>query len=195
MKGKIDVRQITERQKLTIKNGINCYQYIMNYYNPDNIDFRDVFTEFYLKSQANMKKEGQQEQFFNVMKNCKLSTELTTIIEQLREQPIGMYEFSFATKLLHTVNAKNGIETPIFDSKVRKYLHDVYKKTFKFNNNSNTDKIQAIRADWETLTKWYDEFKKTPDWDTWITWFNKEFPYATEIKDIKKIDFIIFACN
>ena len=191
----IDVYKISDKQKLTIRNGINCYNYIMKHFNPSDDDFRDVFTEYYLKSQANMKNSEQRNQFFDVMEKCEPNTCLIEIVRKLKEQPIGMYEFSFATKLLHTVNAINDVETPIYDSKVRKYLHEVYEKSFRFNTNSGTEKEQSIVHDWETLTEWYAEFKKTPDCSAWIKWFNTEFPDARWINDIKKIDFIIFACN
>ena len=41
---------------------------------------------------------------------------------------IGKYEFSFATKLLHTVN----VDSPIYDSKVRVYLKNEEGVDFGF---------------------------------------------------------------
>ena len=47
---KIDVNGITSRQKLVIAKGLCDYQYIMDNWKKDDVDFRDVYYEFYLKA-------------------------------------------------------------------------------------------------------------------------------------------------
>ena len=57
--------------------------------------------------------------FFELLGNTKRNDSLVGIVKKLCEAfHEEMYEFSFATKLLHTVNPKS----PIYDSKVISYL-------------------------------------------------------------------------
>lgn len=46
----IDVNQITERQKFTIRKGLCDYQYIMANQSKNDSDFQAVYYDFYLKA-------------------------------------------------------------------------------------------------------------------------------------------------
>ena len=47
---RIDLEKITPRQKLTIAKGLCEYEYIMNNWQNNDLDFREVYYEFYLKA-------------------------------------------------------------------------------------------------------------------------------------------------
>lgn len=200
---KIEVEKITERQKLTIENGINTYLYIMNNHEKDDADFRDVYYNYYLTARSSVfskmktdkvsKKRNINQNwntYFNLLKSASGEESIEAIVEQLKDKLTShSYEFSFASKLLHTKNPC----VPIYDSKVRKYLEDVYEK--KFASESGKKTLAGIEADWKMLNKWYSEFLETDEAKKWIDWFDKEFPKGKGMSDIKKIDSIIFACT
>ena len=190
----IDVNKITERQILTIQNGINMYTYIQNHWKDNDDDFRDVFTDYYLRSQPVMRREENRKIFFGKLKDDLKDKCLIKLVEELyKELPIHppKYEFSFATKLLHTVDN----ESPIYDSKVREYLKKNHDAVFLFNSGKSGEKTELIKHDWSELTKWYEGFLKDEMSKEWINWFDKTFPSAKWISSVKKVDFIIFACN
>lgn len=189
---KIDLRAITDRQVLSIRNAINMYTYIQTHRERDDEDFRDVFTEFYLSSQGVMRKEENQIPFFRKLRECDPSQDLVELVEELYEElPVHKYEFSFATKLLHTVNN----DSPIYDSKVRDYLKHNEGVDFWLYYRPRENIMGQIRHDWVLLKSWYQEFLKTPRAKGWVAWFDNQFPDAAWISPTKKVDFIIFGCN
>ena len=189
---RIDISKITERQILIIRNSINYYSYIQANYQKDDEDFRDVFTEFYLSSQGAMRNEENRVPFFNKMRNCDANKKLIDIVKELyNELPINKYEFSFATKLLHTINN----ESPIYDSKVRIYLKKNEQVDFWLYYHPRVNVLEQIEHDWKLLVDWYNRFLSTEESKKWIEWFDSQFPEHTHISKVKKIDFIIFAFN
>ena len=196
---KINVNSITDKQKLTIENGINTYLYIMNHQKDDDDDFRDVYYDFYLKAGFHVfsktKKNSNNpnwDVYFDLLKKSTGEESLVSIVEELKEKlTSNRFQFSFASKLLHTKNPN----VPIYDSKVAKYLKDVYKKELLFGSDKkDLSKIDTIKNDWKILNEWYNDFLKTDEAKEWIDWFDKEFPKGKNISNIKKIDTIIFAC-
>lgn len=204
---KIIVENITKRQKLTIRNGINTYLFIQDNLKEGSDDFRDVYYDFYLKARSSVfakkktDKETKQkidnpnwETYFDLLDKTevtkpKAAEKLKDVVEYLSKNLTSKsFEFSFATKLLHT----KCDEIPIYDSKVRKYLNEVYGKKFKTSSKNN---IENIQVDWNTINTWYNDFLKEDESKKWISWFDKEFPEGKELSKIKKIDFIIFACT
>lgn len=198
---KINVNKITERQKLTIRNGINTYMFIMAHQDEDDDDFREVYYSYYLTARSavfakkKMNKETKKkednpnwEAYFSLLHKTDGHESLMSIVEELQKGLVKhSLEFSFVTKLLHTKNN----QVPIYDSKVRKYLKEVYGETFKTEKENSLDNIQK---DWETLVNWYDRFLKSEVAKQWITWFDSTFPEGKEISAVKKIDTIIFSC-
>lgn len=193
---KICLAKATEKHLMSLNIGLLQYSYIQNHYVKNDEDFRDVFTDFYLTSQARMRNDENRVPFFELLSKTKPSDSLIDIVEELYKiLPIGMYEFSFATKLLHTVNPRS----PIYDSKVLNYLKkdekvdlwDIYQKKHD-SSGKEISKIDKIKHNWEELNNWYNAFMKTKTAVDWIKWFDSNFPKYVSISDIKKIDFIIF---
>jgi len=58
-----------------------------------------------------------------------------------------------------------------------------------------TSECEKIKHDWWELCKWYNMFLSSPRGRQWVDWFDINFPTYTNISDIKKVDFIIFATN
>jgi hypothetical protein len=180
----------------------------MKHVNDDDDDFREVYYDFYLKARSSVfakkKKEGKQKKdnknwdvYFQLLKNPTLlqnatgKEQIEQIVEELRQHLSShRFEFSFATKLLHTKDPR----TPIYDSKVRKYLKTAWKKRFTSESSSKLGKLAKIKEDWKMLNEWYDEFLKSDTAKKWIEWFDKTFPNGKDISPVKKVDFIIFAC-
>ena len=187
---KINLNEITEKQLKTLADGVSAYTTIQSNVDADDPAFRSVFTKFYLSAQGKMRRAENQEPFFAKMRCCKKDKDLVELVEELyRELPIGKYEFSFATKLLHTVNP----DFPIYDSKVRNYLKHEEGVNFWLYFRPRKDVLSQIRHDWALLTAWYADFLATARAKEWISWFDARFPNATWLSPTKKIDFIIFA--
>lgn len=194
----IDIDKITPRQKLVISKGLCDYQYIMENWAKDDADFRDVYYEFYLKARwASMNKEGNKLPYFSKLQQISPDDKLMDILDELKEEmESGSYELSIGSKLLHTRNDLS----PIYDSKVRKYLMRAENVEFWWNASgtsrpSGTSKKEQIRHDWETLCNWYQNFLVSSRGKQWVQWFDVNFPAYKHISDVKKIDFIIFATN
>lgn len=214
---RIELEKITDKQKLIIRTGIYPYVYILKHHRDDDDDFRSVYYDFYLKSRSAVfskykyikanedseKKERTKIEnpnwnyYFDLLYQSKGTESIETIVKELHDNLTSKsFEFSFASKLLHTKNSS----LPIYDSKVRKYLKEAYDKEFKTESKVS---YENINSDWEMLKNWYKEFLTSPEASRWIEWFDSEFATIDdkEIKDIKemssykKIDSIIFACS
>ena len=91
---------------------------------------------------------------------------------------------------------------PIYDSKVRDYLskEEQVKLWWQIPNSvsgaprGETEKAK-IEHDWNALRDWYDGFLKSQRGEGWIEWFDYNFPAYTNISNLKKVDFVIFATN
>lgn len=196
---KINFTNVTEKQLMNLQLGLIQYEYIRSHYQIDDEDFRDVFTSFYLSSQARMRNSENRNPFFELLRETKADSSLIDIVNNLNEKlPLGMYEFSFATKLLHTVNNSS----PIYDSKIYQYLKKERNVDFwdiqsnKCDSDGNKySKIDKIKHNWEELKNWYNSFILTNECDEWIKWFDNNFPNYQHISNVKKIDFIIFSLS
>lgn len=197
---KIDINSINPMQLLTIKKGICDYEYIMNNWQVNDSDFQNVYYSFYLSARwAVMSKPSNKKIYFEKLQSISPEDSLLDILDDLKDKiDKHSYEFSIASKLLHTRNNKS----PIYDSKVRMYLSQEENVDFYWNVShkesgapKGLSEKDKIIHDWYTLNNWYREFISTQRGVEWINWFNKQFPNYTNISDIKKIDFIIFATN
>ena len=73
----IELDKITSRQKLTIAKGLCDYQYIMENWQKNDMDFQDVYYEFYLKARwAVMSKPNNKEPYFRKLQDIS-STDYT----------------------------------------------------------------------------------------------------------------------
>lgn len=203
---KIDVYKISPRQKLTIAKGLCDYQFIMDNWQSNGIDFedfKDVYYEFYLKARwAVMSNPRNYTPYFEKMRSIDPSTEvdLMNVLEALKKETASKsYEFSLVSKMLHTIKP---FSIPIYDSKVREYLFKEENVNFWWqipNKESGaprgTSEKDKIEHDWNLLCDWYKKILHSERGNEWIKWFNENFPAFEGISDIKKIDFIIFATN
>ncbi len=209
MSNKINPKNATKRQILELKKALLDYQFIMdNKYSKDKKskeDFKDVYYKFYLSARwAVYANEDNRKKYFEVFDDQKDTTELIKIVQALHDklnddidpQKTFGYDFSVATKILHTHHPEN----PIFDSKVKKYLDSLAKKNeekFYWSKDLkiSEDKQGQIEHDWKLLNDWYKNFQKSDEGKDWIDWFDNEFPDYKDISNVKKIDFIIFALS
>lgn len=191
----IILETISEKQKLIISKDLLDYQFIMLNWKTNTKDFQDVYYEFYLKARwAIMKNPQNREAYFDILKSTDKTTKLIEVINVLKTKLTKeSYEFSLCSKLLHTVNPNS----PIYDSKVRKYLSAEKGMDFWFNTGKNNNKTtqEKIEHDWKILCEWYEKFLDSKDGKEWVDWFDNNFPSYNSISDYKKIDCIIFATN
>ena len=66
---RIDVKSITDRQKLTIEKGLCDYRYIMANWKKNDRDFQEVYYDFYLKDKPKNKESALSQRV--VAKNIK----------------------------------------------------------------------------------------------------------------------------
>lgn len=199
----IEINNITSRQKLTIAKGLCDYQFIMENWQTNSEDFKAVYYEFYLKARWSvMTKPSNIVPYFKKLQSISPNDDLMDIILDLKEEMEQHgFEFSLSSKLLHTRNPA----TPIYDSKVRKYLSEEEnvefwwgernKKMFGKPAPRGTSEEEKIKHDWVNLCEWYNQFLLSKRCKEWIEWFDNNFPNYKNISNIKKIDFIIFARN
>ena len=189
----INLNKITEEQKRSIRENLEIYSFIEERYNEgkNDIVFNMIFTKFYLSSQPEMRRIENNFIYFELLFSNDRKYELMDIIDclynNLEFYGGKKYEFSFATKLLHT---KYPNDYPIYDSKVFNYLKNDQGVDLKRINGKN--KREIIEHNWNELNKWYSTFEEK---DKWIDWFNKNFSEYKDISDYKKIDSIIFVCS
>ena len=198
----IDINKITSRQKLIIATGLCEYQYIMENWQKNDVDFQEVYYEFYLKARwAVMNKPNNKIPYFQKLQSISPTDDLMDILDSLKSEIENKsYEFSLVSKLLHTRNTSS----PIYDSKVREYLSKEENVEFWWHRTASmsgssaprgTSERDKIKHDWLELCKWYDMFLQSSRGEQWIEWFDTNFQTYKSISDVKKIDFIIFATN
>ena len=209
----LNPNQINERQKLKIKLGLLQYDYIMKQKsNQYNQDFQKVYTDFYLSSQ----RIASQHAYFDGFSKFDSNTIVTEIEEYLFQNltkidkegkvtNLGLHEFSFSTKMLHTIDDSK----PIFDSLIEDYLKneeglDLWWSNRHYKIKKGYTVKQIIENDWKLLSDWYSDrlkeinLRKGNGYD-WIDWFDKEFGNfmkankISKVSDVKKIDFMIIA--
>ena len=197
---RIDVNSITDRQKLTIEKGLCDYCYIMANWKKNDSDFREVYYDFYLKARwAVMSNPKNQIPYFEQLQKLSATSTLLDVLKALKDSmEKGSYEFSLGSKLLHTKNDAS----PIYDSKVRDYLSSEENIDFWWQRSQKESgcpkgvtEIDKILHDWKLLNDWYSSFLPSGRGKQWIEWFNSCFPNFSNISDVKKVDFIIFATN
>ena len=196
----IDLAKITPRQKLIIAKGLCDYQYIMDNWQVNDTDFKEVYYDFYIKARwAVMTNPNNLNPYFDKLQSINPEDDLMVILSELRDETEKQsYEFSLVSKMLHTRNAAR----PIYDSKVRDYLSKEENVHFWWhipNKVSGAPRAQSedvkIAHDWDILCEWYETFLQSPRGISWIEWFDNNFPSYKDISNIKKVDFIIFATN
>lgn len=182
---KINLQKITERQKLIISKGLLDYLYIKKYWKTYSEDFQKVYFDFYLKGAAiSNKKDIYFEIFKKINKDVSMEQLLNILLKKM-----GKVHLSISSKMLHTFN--NNL--PIYDSVVSGYLKSNYDLSIK-SASQKKDRMKNALQNWESLNEWYTSLKYEADRNEIIEWFDLNYPNESKISNVKKIDFVIWAC-
>ena len=186
------VNNIDSLQILTLAKALCDYSFIMaNRHNPTNVSFQKVFYDFYLRSRWAIMTPDNRKAYFGVMREYMNSNETISIEDVLIrlkvELGISSYEFSIASKMIHTIND----DQPIFDAKIKKFFKDINNPLISDSQQAG-NKLALISRDYECMDKWYQSFIASKNGDYWIDWFDGRFPEHKQISNVKKIDFIIW---
>lgn len=189
------VSSIKENEESIINNlsyeSIMVYKFIMKEFKAtniiDNYLFRFVYSNFYRLDNAKLGEEFKSG-YFRIMEENKRKLELEPrkivlkLYKYKRLKGDNSIQFSFTTKMMHTVNPKY----PIYDSMVTKalgfsipYNKDIKKKVDKYINQ-----YKEISEVYKIILK--DDLMKTT-----FDLFDKRF--GEDINDLKKLDFIIWS--
>ena len=168
---------------------VDVYLWLKNEYGKGNVNknlvFQFTFRSYYRLDSAGLT-EKQKGRFFELMTDKKVNLE--KILEELYKLPTlrekKTIQFSFATKLLHTINNNK----PIFDSEVAAIIHR------KVSGNNKKSKIESCREIYSFLEDLYFILVKEKKIKKVISKFRSRFDIAqNQITDIKILDFIIWS--
>jgi hypothetical protein len=175
---------------------VQPYVYISRAFKKDENrtrEFKSTYRKFYQLNAARLSEEFC-EKYFSLLDECKSKsiTSVEYVINNLYEVPgnakeVHAIHFSFATKLVHTVNPN----LPIYDSMVSTfYFAPEVKYSWK-----KEQKIQACLRTYEFLQ---DEYKRITDENLLsesIEKFRMRFNIGSEYSDCKVIDTLLWRCT
>lgn len=168
---------------------ISVYLFLKDQYKKGDIKnntlFQFVFRSYYRLDNAGLG-DNLKEHYFKLLGNKQ--KDLGKILSELYEIPtarkIKTIQFSFATKLLHTINENN----PIFDSEVSDVIHR------KMIGKTKDEKIRSCLEIYEFLKETYSNLLKDKKIKIVILNFRSKFNVTKDkISDIKVLDFIIWS--
>lgn len=175
------------------KNDVDRYFYIASVFAQnepisDNEEFKDTYKNFYVMKTAGLSQqhfdkyfEMLDEQVSNLERILNELYEIKTLKQQ------NSLQFSFATKLLHTVN--NNL--PIYDKQVKITLG--LPDPYKYSDNSRYKKTRAILAYYENLKMIYRQLLENASVKKLIDDIRKNFGWtANQINDVKILDFVLW---
>ena len=187
------IKEIDEKQDDILSNlkleSIAVYSFLKNEYAKGNIlnnlVFQFVFRSYYRLDNAGLSNEIKS-RFFQLLAQKQIN--LGTILSELYEIPTlkgkNTIQFSFATKLLHTIDNNN----PIFASEVA-----VLTK-INIKGSDRDKKIYSCIEIYNSLEKLYAKLKKDDKIRKVISKFRSKFKVDDErISDTKVIDFIMWS--
>ena len=102
----------------------------------------------------------------------------------LREFPGTRVHFSFASKLVATVNPDN----PVYDSRVYEVLAAHGLRLDTYFGSKREKKLEQTISNYRLLNETTGELVNHPDFSTLKTAFDKRFPCFSCFTDIKKLD-------
>jgi hypothetical protein len=151
----------------------------------NNLFFQFVFRSFYRLDNAGLS-DNLKKHFFKLF--AEKQTKLDIILSELYEIPTlkkcNSIQFSFATKLLHTIDN----DKPIFD----KYVTSILNKKVKGKNKN--EKIQSCIEIYDSLVTLHDELKKNDKIRNVILKFRSKFKVSNEeMSDTKVLDSIMWS--
>lgn len=153
----------------------------------NNIDFRERYKSFYVMRTAGLTEEHFNKYFELLDKRV---NNLETILNELYAiktlKGLNSFQFSFATKLLHTLD--NNL--PIYDKLIKKTLG--LPEPYKYQD-SNDKKLRALLSYYENLKRIYAELLGKITVKQIIEEIREHFGWAAnEITDVKILDFILW---
>lgn len=185
--------EIYERREKILENinqeSVNVYLWLKDEYKKDNIKnnlvFQFVFRSFYGLDRAGLSYE-QKARFFELM--AEKDQCLRTILEGLWKLPTlkkkKTIQFSFATKLLHTIDNKR----PVFDTEVSTVIHKVVA------GNNKDDKTRSAERIYDYLIHLYTQLIKDKQVQKVINEFKTNFSIKGQnMTDEKILDFLIWS--
>ncbi|MFZ2038936.1 MAG: hypothetical protein WAV11_03285 [Minisyncoccia bacterium] len=187
------IKEILGNQDKILSN-INCesiciYLFLKNEHEKDNIKnntlFQFVFRSYYKLDNAGL---GDDIKDFYFKLLTKKKNDLGSILLELYKFPNrkgqNTIQFSFATKLLHTLDNNN----PIFDAEVSDVIHK------KRTGETKREKVKSCIEIYEYLKQMYSNLLKDSKVKKVILKFRKRFNVSeSKISDIKALDFIIWS--
>lgn len=196
MKNNLDkeiINKIIEKQEQIFTNikpeSISVYLFIKNEYKKgnaiNNTLFQFVFRSYYRLDNAGLG-DDIKDHYFKLL--SKKQNNLDLILSELYEIPtlrkLKTIQFSFATKLLHTINENN----PIFDSEVSRVIHK------RVVGSTKHKKIESCLEIYDCLKEIYFNVLKDKKIEKVILKFRKKFKVNKEkMSDMKVLDFIVWS--
>lgn len=172
---------------------IVVYEFIKNEFGGRNVIenylFQFVFRSFYRLDSAGLTKEWKTRYFELMEKYRKVPPDLKELVTELSILPTikgyNSIQFSFATKLLNTLNE----DKPIYDSFIA--------LVFGFNaptTSNKSEKTSRYIEFYDSLEKNYSKIIKEKLLDTVLQKFDDKFA-NNSLGQIKKLDFIFWAAG
>ena len=187
------IKEICELQDAIFLNitleSVDVYLFLKDEYKKGNIKdntvFQFVFRSYYRLDNAGLTDEFKK-RYFELLADKQ--TDLKTILWDLYEFPtrrnLKAVQFSFATKLLHTLDNNK----PIFDAEVARVIHE------SVTGGSAEEKINLCRNIYDDLIRIYSNLIKDKEIKKIISEFRKKFSVSAErMTDIKVLDFIVWS--
>jgi len=174
------------------KEEVTAYIFLKTEFKKDNIIsnylFRFVFQSFYRLDGSGLSQE-HKDRFFELLheKQDNLSEILLELYKIKRRTKKGKHsvQFSFATKLLHTLDN----DKPILDSNVNRVL-----KIGETKGEKRTERINSRVKQYTILQNIIQELLITPEIKKLKDDFRKKFNVDnTDISDVKVLDFILWS--
>lgn len=187
------IEEIYKRRGEIISNisseSASVYLWLKDEYSKGNIKnnsvFRFVFRSYYGLDSAGLS-DKQKTEYFALMANGE--TDLETILNELYKWPTlrnkNSIQFSFATKLIHTIDTSK----PIFDTEVSAVIHKAV------TGNSKETKIESAKNIYAYLENLYLMLVENPKIKEVMKESRSKFSAGTKkITDEKVLDFLVWS--
>lgn len=192
-KSEIIIADIVKNKDKILSNlkqkDIDKYCYIKNRFEEggilNDLKFQSVFKQFYIMNSAGLSNDWKKH-FFKLLsdKQCDLKNILSQLYKIPRLDGAHSVQFSFSTKLLHTINN----EKPIYDRMVGIVVNKIVAGLNK------AEKIQSCLEIYDFLERLYSILAKSEKIKSVINEFRSKFNVGRQdMSDVKVLDFIIWS--
>lgn len=193
MESKKIVGEIIDNKNEILSNlkqkDIDKYCYIKNRFEDSSIlndlKFQSIFKQFYIMNSAGLSEEWKT-YFFKLLsdKQYDLKYILSELYEIPRRDGKRSVQFSFSTKLLHTINNTD----PIYDKLVGVIINK------KVTGLTKEEKIQSCLGIYNFLRDLYSDLIKDKQIRSVIDEFRSKFNVGCQdVSDVKVLDFMIWS--